>query len=294
MYVIFTWKKEDFEYLLKSCDKDEATPYMLRHLPKSGKIVEAGCGLGRFVKYLSDKGYDIEGIEYSEETVRNVKKIAPELNIIQGDIINMPYRTESVDGIVSLGVIEHFISGCNEPLKEMYRVLKYGGIAIITVPSFNLIRKIKTYLYINEIGYFTRPIRMVKQSNTLRRILGRKTPAKKLSYNRNQLDLYNIWPTFGDFFEYRLTKKEFEDVLLGVGFRIIESTPIAHMDGIYHEFSRLLVSFRNWEFSPSIIGTCLNRLLSKVPFCHNHMHLCVVRKESVIPLERSDDKEGSK
>ncbi len=278
MYVIFTWKKEDFGYLLKSCDKDEATPYILRHLPKSGKIVDAGCGLGRFVKYLSDKGYDIEGIEYSEETVRNIKGIAPELNIIQGDVLDMPYRTESIDGIVSLGVIEHFISGCDEPLKEMYRVLKYGGIAIITVPSFNLVRKIKKYLYITEIGHFTHPIRMAKQSNTLRRILGRNTPAKKLSYNRNQLDLYNIWPTFGDFFEYRPTKNEFEDVLLRAGFIIVESVPIAHMDGIYHEFGRLFVSFKNCEFYPSIVGAGLNKLLAKVPFCHNHMNLCVVRK----------------
>ena len=47
MGVIFTWKKEDFEYLLKCCGKDEATPQILRYLAKSGKIVETGCGLGK-------------------------------------------------------------------------------------------------------------------------------------------------------------------------------------------------------------------------------------------------------
>jgi len=173
---IFTWKKEDFWYLLKSCDKDEATPYILKYLPKSGKIIEAGCGLGRFVKYLSDEGYDIEGIEYSEETVRIVKEIDPGLKVIQGDVLNMPYRTNSIDGIISLGVVEHFISGCDKPLKEMYRILKPGGVAIITVPSFNLIRKVKKYFYIDEVNYFLNPIRIAKRSNIIRRLL------KKNSY----------------------------------------------------------------------------------------------------------------
>lgn len=106
MSVIFNWKKEDFGYLLKSWDKDEATPYILKYLPKSGKIIEAGCGMGRFVKYLSDRGYDnIIGIEYNGETVHYIKEIAPELNIIQGDVLNMPYRTRSIGGIFHWGLL---------------------------------------------------------------------------------------------------------------------------------------------------------------------------------------------
>ena len=134
MSIIFTWKKEDFEYLLKSCDRDEVTPYILKYLPISGKIVEAGCGLGRFVKYLTDKGYDVVGVELSEETVRNVKEVDPQLNVIHGDVLNMPFRTNSIDGVIALGVIEHFISGIEDPLKEIYRILKQGGVAVITVP----------------------------------------------------------------------------------------------------------------------------------------------------------------
>lgn len=102
---------------------------------------------------------------------------------------------------------------------------------------------------------------------------------QKLAYNRSKSNLYNIYPVFGDFYEYRFTKKEFENAFIRTGFRIVESIPIAHLDGIYHEFGRLFISFHNWEFYPNIMGKCLNTLLSKVPFCHNHMHLCVVTKE---------------
>lgn len=280
MSVIFNWKKEDFGYLLKSCDKDEVTPYIIKYLPKSGKIVEAGCGLGRFVKYLSDRGYDnIIGIEYNGETVHYIKEIAPELNIIQGDVLNMPYRTRSIDGIISLGVIEHFSSeGCDKLLKEMYRILKSGELAIITVPSFNLIRRIKKYLYIYEIDYFLNPISIARRSNIIRRLLKKKLKIGKFSYNRNKSKYY-IHPMFGDFFEFRFTKNQFEDLLISAGFTIVESIPIGHMDGVYHEFGKLFVSFKNWKFFPNIIGLFLNSLLSRIPFCHNHMHLCVVRKD---------------
>lgn len=156
--------------------------------------------MGRFVKYLlSDKGYNIEGIVYSEETVRTIEEIEPELNVIQVDVLNLPYRTNSVDGLISLGVVEHFIPGCDKPLKEMYRVLKPGGIGIITVPSFNLIRRIKFFLYIEEINYFFNPISIAKRSNPIRKVLSKKIlrrPKNSSCFcNRNNSDLciYLVW-----------------------------------------------------------------------------------------------------
>lgn len=285
MSIIFTWKREDFGYLLKSCDKDEATPYILKYLPKSGKTVEAGCGLGRFVKYLSGRGYNIEGFEYNEEIVHTIKEIDPSLKVIQGNILNMPYRPNSIDGVILLGVVEHFIDGCDKPLEEIYRVLKLGGIAIITVPCFNLIRRIKKYFYINEINYFLNPIRIAKRSNIIRKLLKKNLRTEKFSYNRNKSNLY-IYPVFGDFFEYRFTKSQFENALRNAGFTIIESVPVAHMDGVYHEFGKLFVSFKNWEFFPNIMGKTFNKLLSTIPFCHNHMHLCVVRKANLQKSEK--------
>jgi len=276
---IFTWKKNDYEYLLESCNKDEATSYILKYLPKSGKIVEAGCGLGRYVKNLSERGYNIEGIEYSEETVRMVKEKDAALKVIQADVLKMPYQTNSIDGIISLGVVEHFVLGPHEALREMYRVLKPEGIAIITVPSLSFIRQIKRHLYIDEIKYYFNSIRTAKRLNIVRRFLNKK-PVKKtnLSHNRNKSDLYMIFPTFGIFFEYVFRKKQFEDAISECGFTIIESVPIGHMDGVYHEFGKLFVTFKNWKFHPNVFGRLLNALLSKIPFCHNHMHLCVVKK----------------
>jgi hypothetical protein len=80
------------------------------------------------------------------------------------------------------------------------------------------------------------------------------------------------------FFEYLFSKQEFEEKLKKIGFIIVESAPIALIDGIYHDVSKRIVLFRDWTFYPSTLAKVLNYLFGKIPFFHNHMLLCVVRK----------------
>lgn len=278
MTIVFAWKKEDFQTLVESCERGEDTPYILKYLPKDGVVVEAGCGLGRFVKYFADRGYDIHGLEYGGETLHAIRELCPELRVVQGDVLRLPYAAESIAGMISLGVIEHFPEGCETPLAEMYRVLRHGGIAIVSVPSFNQVRRLKKRLYVDEIRWYGNVILQAKLSSTVRRLAGKAPLAKKPPYNRNGQGSYHINPTFGEFFEYRLTKDEFEEALRRAGFTILESAPIAHMDGVYHEFGEWAVKFRDWKFYPNAAGRALNALLARVPFANNHMHLCVGKK----------------
>lgn len=114
-------------------------PWILKYSPRFGKVLEAGCGLGRYVFYLSHLGVDIAGLDFSRDTIdfllRWQKKYNYEIPFEVGDVKRLNYDDNSLSGYLSFGVVEHFIEGPHIPLKEAFRVLRPGGVAIITTPS---------------------------------------------------------------------------------------------------------------------------------------------------------------
>lgn len=262
---VFGWDNQDFLALLKSCQKDDAVKISLEYLTnKNLNILEAGCGLGRVVKYLHDLGYkNVSGIEINKDSVNFLNNNYPELNITYGDILDLKYKNNNFDAILSYGVIEHFQDGPDEPLKAFYNALCPGGIAVVTVPSFNNLRKIKYYFRFLDF----------RKYNFIRKLFKKSL----LSKNKSNLG-YFIEPEYGKFFEYRFTKKQFESICKQAGFEIVKSVPIAHIDGFYHEISKSLVKFNNWEFKVNKFAKFLDYFLKKIPFFHNHMHLCVLKK----------------
>lgn len=263
--IVFEWKSKDFDTLLKSCDVDDEVEITLKHLlDKNAKILEAGCGLGRVVKYLHDREYkQVSGIELHAESVTWLNQHFPELDIYQGDILDYPYEANSYDVVLSYGVVEHFPEGVQAPMKAMYDLLKPGGIAIVTVPSFNILRRLRYFLHWLD----------PRKYRVIRKIFGKK----QLKWNGKRFGYY-IDPQIGDFFEYRFTPKQFKSVCKKAGFEILESRPIAHVDGLFHCIGKPLVSFKDWKFTLSKTGSICNQLFSLIPYFHNHMQACVLRK----------------
>lgn len=114
-----------------------------KYLPRDGKIIEAGCGLGQYIYFLRKRNYDIEGIDFAKETVNFVNSEFPQLPVHVGQLFHLDYPDGALKGYISLGVVEHFEEGPQRILKEAYRVLDKGGILILSVPYFNPLRRIK-------------------------------------------------------------------------------------------------------------------------------------------------------
>ncbi len=105
-----------------------------RVFPAGSTILDAGCGFGEWVHLLEHSGYRAVGLDYSPELIRRLRETYPGSTWIEGDIRAIPLPDESVDGVISWGVIEHDEAGPAAALREFHRIVKPGGSIIVTVP----------------------------------------------------------------------------------------------------------------------------------------------------------------
>lgn len=115
-------------------------------LPKKGKVIEAGCGAGQYVVAMKENGYDVEGVDFAEDTIAELKVLFPDISFRVGDVTNLDVPDGYYSGYVSLGVIEHRKAGPEPFLKEASRIVAKDGIALISVPYFSSLRRLKARL----------------------------------------------------------------------------------------------------------------------------------------------------
>src|SRR5205823_5854428 len=101
------------------------------------RTLEAGCGLGRFTVAAHARGYRAEGLDWSAPTIARLRQQFPEIAWHLGDIRRLAFAEGTFDAIYLPGVCEHFEEGPTAVLAEGRRVLRPGGIAVISTPCFN-------------------------------------------------------------------------------------------------------------------------------------------------------------
>lgn len=113
------------------------------------RILDAGCGTGRFINRLSNKNCSIVGIDYSFQMSKQAKKKTGK-NIVNGTIDKLPFKNEIFDAIFCFKVLPH-VHNFLEALKEFYRVLKPGGVLIVEIYNKFSIRRL-----IPQFNFYTR------------------------------------------------------------------------------------------------------------------------------------------
>ncbi len=79
---------------------DTFTTYIGK-LPEKGKVLDLGCGTGLpYARYLVESGFDVLGVDLSEEMVKVASKNVPEAKFVQLSMNEITYRDE-FDGVVS-------------------------------------------------------------------------------------------------------------------------------------------------------------------------------------------------
>jgi SAM-dependent methyltransferase len=106
------------------------------HLPKSGRVLDIGCGQGELVRQLRADGFDASGIDISPEQVAiaRAKGVGP---IVLGDFHD--HLTESVgrwQAVIATDLLEHL--GKDDVLRafdSIHRALASGGSFVARVPN---------------------------------------------------------------------------------------------------------------------------------------------------------------
>jgi len=97
------------------------------------KILDVGCGTGANLEMLAEFG-EAEGVDVSTEALSFCRERGL-ANVKQGEAEQLPYEDGAFDLVTGLDVVEHLdddLAG----LKEMHRVLRREGRALLFVPAF--------------------------------------------------------------------------------------------------------------------------------------------------------------
>ncbi|MBU0638083.1 MAG: class I SAM-dependent methyltransferase [Planctomycetes bacterium] len=104
-------------------------------LPKSARIIEAGCGAGRLLRALAALGYErLVGQEISEERLEAVRRRGP----AKAETVHnagFPFKPESFDAAVSTAVIEH-VTDPAAWLADLARIVRRDGIVSLVTDTY--------------------------------------------------------------------------------------------------------------------------------------------------------------
>ena len=124
-------------------------------LNKDHVIADIGCGSGTLLEQLANSSKYVYAIDISEQMLEEAKRknYLDNIEYIQSSCEPCPLKRSSIDTIISLGVLD-YVSDIESFVIELNKVLKPGGIAVITAPKtrtifsflrwFNNLRKVLT------------------------------------------------------------------------------------------------------------------------------------------------------
>ena len=108
------------------------------------RVLDAGCGAGRNLRYFLTHGYDCHGIDRDASAVAQLRRDAQALGLgdaesrfVAGDVESVPWSDHAFDAVISSAVL-HFADSrrhFERMVAEMWRVLAPGGLLFARLAS---------------------------------------------------------------------------------------------------------------------------------------------------------------
>jgi ubiquinone/menaquinone biosynthesis C-methylase UbiE len=108
---------------------------MLDNLPTEYRtILDVGCGPGRDTQFLKQRGYEVIGIDMSKGLLESARQRYHDIEFNYMDVRKLEFDKNSFGAIWCNAVLLHLNDeDLAAALKEIYRVLKPGGVVAISM-----------------------------------------------------------------------------------------------------------------------------------------------------------------
>ena len=105
-------------------------------IKRGSKVLDIGSGPGNEAIFLAKQGMVVTGLDLNPDAISLAKKLAElqavEVEFVQGDALETPFKKEVFDVVNDTFVFHHFSKNIrSQYAKEIYRLLKPGGIFVI-------------------------------------------------------------------------------------------------------------------------------------------------------------------
>jgi 2-polyprenyl-3-methyl-5-hydroxy-6-metoxy-1,4-benzoquinol methylase len=125
---------------LEPVDFSRRADFLLRHVGTGERVLDVGCGEGRFATELIAAGARVVGIDVAAEPLRRARARHPELELRQVPAGGAwPLEDASFDVVWAGEVIEHVVDTAGW-LSELRRVLRSGGVLLLSTPEHGRLR----------------------------------------------------------------------------------------------------------------------------------------------------------
>ena len=209
-------EKKYAEYLLKKTQKDynliaedfsrtrariwdEIRFLFDNYLIEGDKVLDLGCGNGRYYETVKGKGVDYVGVDNSERLIKLAQRKHPGVRFQTADAFNLPFPNNYFDKVYSIAVLHHIPSKKfrSKFLKEAKRVLKQRGLLILTVWKFYGKKKV-----------------FLSFKYTILKLIGKS----KLDFK----DIFEPWGKKTERYYHWFSKRELANLVKREGFKIKE------------------------------------------------------------------------
>lgn len=141
------WDRIYRRYPLKSLPWELGRPRKIlvdlveKGIVKKGKALDICCGAGTNTVYLAQKGFQMTGIDISSKALEYAKEKAKKANVNikfqVANFVDLPFEDEEFDFVFDNGCFHHVeVEDRSVFIKGVYRILKKGGLYLMTVFSY--------------------------------------------------------------------------------------------------------------------------------------------------------------